>query len=70
MYQIMKTIAPSRIKPFSDFSILEKLSVDIMKYNSLRLKIDHLKGIVKFGSQVKDFGFLVFNVFNTKLSLG
>ena len=62
MYQTMKITALSRMIPFSDFAVVEKLSVDAVKYNFLQLKIDHLKGIVQFGSQVKNliFGFHYF----------
>ena len=39
-----------------------------MKYNFVQLKIDHLKGIVQFGSEVKKFNFLVLIILNTKPS--
>jgi len=51
VYQTMKITALSRMIPFFDFSVVEKLSVDAVKYNFLQLKIDHLKGSVQFGSQ-------------------
>jgi len=81
VYQTMKITALSRMIPFFDLVVVEKLSVDVMKYNFLQLKIDHLKGIVRFGSQVRRFwegkgkllsceiDFLVFIILNTKLSL-
>ena len=53
---------------FSDFDVVEKLSEDALKYNLLQLKIDYLKGIVQFGSEVKKFNFLVFIRLNTKAS--
>lgn len=37
---------------FFDFSIVEKLIVEAVKYNYVQMKVDHLKGIVNFGSQV------------------
>jgi len=66
VYQTMKITALSRMIPFSDFAVVEKLSVDAVKYNFLQLKIDHLKGIVQFGSQVKKliFGFHYFEYKN------
>lgn len=63
VYQTMKITALSRMIPFSDFSAVEKLSVDAVKCNFLHLKIDHLKGIVQFGSQVKNLVFLIFIIF-------
>jgi len=81
VYQTMKITALSRMIPFFDLNVVEKLSVDAMKYNFLQLKIDHLKGIVRFGSQVRrvwegkgkllscEIDFLVFIILNTKLSL-
>ena len=56
----MKITVFSKMIPFYDFPIVEKLSVDAMKYNFLQLKIDHSKGIVQFGIQVKKFSFIVF----------
>ena len=68
MYQTMKITALSKIIPFYDFSIIDKLSVDVVKYNFLPLNIDHSKGIVQFGSQVKKFNFIVFIILNAKSS--
>ena len=44
--------------PFNDDTIFRffycrEARVDIVKYNILQLHIDHLKGIVQFGSEVK-----------------
>ena len=66
VYQIMKITALSKMISFSDFVVVEKLSEDAVKYIFLQLKIDHLKGIVHFGSEVKKFNFLVFVILNTK----
>eukprot|EP00249_Psilotum_nudum_P025011 c29348_g1_i1 orf=523-3702(-) len=51
VYETMKIVALTRMIPFFDFSVVEKLSVDAAKYNFVQVKIDHLKGIVHFGSQ-------------------
>lgn len=51
VYQTMKIGNLTRMIPFFDFAIVEKLSVDAVKYNFVQMKIDHLKGIVQFGSQ-------------------
>ena len=53
---------------FYDFPVVDKLSVDCMKYNLLQLKIYHSKGIIQFGSQVKKFNFLVFIILNAQSS--
>ncbi len=48
---------------FFDFSVVEKLTVDAVKYNFVQVKVDHLKGVVSFGSQVSiwaaRFGLLI-----------
>ncbi|KAH9315713.1 hypothetical protein KI387_024340, partial [Taxus chinensis] len=51
VYQTMKIGVITRMIPFFDFTIVEKLSVDAVKYNFVQMKIDHLKGVVQFGSQ-------------------
>ncbi|KAL2628888.1 hypothetical protein R1flu_013574 [Riccia fluitans] len=51
VYQTMKITNLSKMIPFFDFSLVEKLAVDAVKYNFVQAKIDHLKGIVHFGSQ-------------------
>ena len=38
--------------PFYDFSVVEKISVDAVKYNFVALKVDHMKGVVVFGNLV------------------
>ena len=37
---------------FFDFSTVEKLIVEAVKYNYVQMKVDHLKEVVNFGSQV------------------
>ena len=66
VYQTMKITTLSKMIPFSDFAVVEKLSVDAVKYNFLQLKIDDLKGIIQFDTEVKKFNFLVFIILNTK----
>ena len=68
VYQTMETVSLSKMILFYDFTIVENISVDVVKYNFLQLKIDHSKGIVQFGSQVKKFNFIVFIILNAKSS--
>lgn len=42
----------SMMIPFFDFSVVEKISVDAVKYNFIAMRIDHLKGTVHFGTMV------------------
>ena len=64
----MKITALSKMTRFYDFPFVEKISVDDVKYNFLQLNIDHSKGTVQFGSQVKKFNFIVFIILNAKSS--
>ncbi|VFQ69396.1 unnamed protein product [Cuscuta campestris] len=41
----------SKMIPFFDFSIVEKISVDAVKHNFVAMKIDHMQGAVFFGKQ-------------------
>ncbi|KAJ4950931.1 hypothetical protein NE237_027763 [Protea cynaroides] len=50
IYLTMKTDVLSRMIPFFDFSVVEKVSVDAVKYNFIAMKIDHRKGAVVFGN--------------------
>ena len=68
VYQTMKITSLSKMIPFYDFPVVEKLSVDVLMYNFLQLNIDHSKGIVQFGFQVKRFNFIVFITMNAKSS--
>ncbi|CAK9879667.1 unnamed protein product [Sphagnum jensenii] len=51
VYQTMKISNLTNMIGFFDFSVVEKLTVDAVKYNFVQVKIDHLKGVVSFGSQ-------------------
>ncbi|KAI5067945.1 hypothetical protein GOP47_0016290 [Adiantum capillus-veneris] len=51
VYQTMKMETLVKMIPFFDFSVVEKHAVDAVKYNFVQAKIDHLKGVVQFGSQ-------------------
>ncbi|XP_062166016.1 eukaryotic translation initiation factor 3 subunit A-like [Alnus glutinosa] len=50
VYQTMKIESLSRMIPFFDFSVVEKISVDAVKHNFVALKVDHMKGVVIFGN--------------------
>ena len=52
VYQTMKIESLSRMIPFFDFSVVEKISVDAVKHNFVALKVDHMKGVVIFGNMV------------------
>ncbi|KAF5471679.1 hypothetical protein F2P56_008452 [Juglans regia] len=48
VYQMMKIESLSKMTPFFDISVVEKISVDAVKYNFVALKVDHMKGVVIF----------------------
>lgn len=50
VYQTMKIESLSRMIPFFDFSVVEKIAVDAVKNNFIAMKIDHMKGAVMFGN--------------------
>ncbi|KAE8705573.1 Eukaryotic translation initiation factor 3 subunit A [Hibiscus syriacus] len=50
VFQTMKIERLSQVIPFFDFSMVEKNSVDAVKHKFIALKVDHLKGVVLFGS--------------------
>ncbi|XP_010931804.1 eukaryotic translation initiation factor 3 subunit A [Elaeis guineensis] len=50
VYQSMKIEMLSKMIPFFDFSVVEKISVDAVKYNFVAMKVDHLKDAVLFGN--------------------
>lgn len=52
MYQAMKIESLSRMIPFFDFSVVERISVDAVKNKFLASKVDHMKGIVMFDNMV------------------
>lgn len=51
VYQTMNIENLSRIIPFFDFSIVEKISVDAVKNNFLAMKVDYRKGAIFFGNK-------------------
>lgn len=48
VYQTMKIETLSRMIPFFDFSVVEKISVDAVKQKFLSMKVDHMKNAVIF----------------------
>ncbi|KAK8543029.1 hypothetical protein V6N13_136427 [Hibiscus sabdariffa] len=50
VYQTMKIESLSQIIPFFDFSMVEKISVDAVRHKFIALKVDHMNGVVLFGS--------------------
>ncbi|KAG6476185.1 hypothetical protein ZIOFF_065421 [Zingiber officinale] len=50
VYQSIKIESLLKMIPFFDFSVVERISVDAVKYNFLAMKVDHLKGTVLFGN--------------------
>ncbi|XP_031475809.1 eukaryotic translation initiation factor 3 subunit A [Nymphaea colorata] len=50
VYQTMKIEVLSRMIPFFSFSVVERVSVDAVKYNFVATKVDHLKGVISFDS--------------------
>ncbi|KAL6516333.1 Eukaryotic translation initiation factor 3 subunit A [Orobanche gracilis] len=51
LYQTMSINNLSRIIPFFDFPIVEKISVDAVKNNFLAMKVDYKKGAIFFGNK-------------------
>ncbi|XP_062018898.1 eukaryotic translation initiation factor 3 subunit A-like [Rosa rugosa] len=50
VYQSMKIEHLSRMIPFYDFSVVEKIYVDAVKHNFIAMKADHMKGVMMFGN--------------------
>ncbi|MCL7022063.1 hypothetical protein MKW94_015720, partial [Papaver nudicaule] len=50
VYQTMKIAVLSKMIPFFDFSVVEKVSVDAIKSNFIAMRVDHQNGAVLFGS--------------------
>ncbi|KAL6627533.1 hypothetical protein ACP70R_031259 [Stipagrostis hirtigluma subsp. patula] len=50
IFQSMKIDMLSRMIPFFDFSVVEKISVDSVKHNFVAMKVNHLSGAVHFGT--------------------
>lgn len=52
VYQTMKIESLSKVIPFFDFSVVEKISVDAVKNSFIAMKVDHMKGVILFGNLV------------------
>jgi translation initiation factor 3 subunit A len=52
IFKSIKIDMLSRMIPFFDFSVVEKISVDAAKQNFVAIKVDHLSGVVQFGTVV------------------
>lgn len=52
MYQTIKISNLTQMITFFDFSVVEKLVVEAVKYNFVQVKVDHLREVVSFGGQV------------------
>ena len=52
VYQTMTIESLSKMIPFFDFSVVEKISVDALKHKFLTMKIDHMNGAVSFSNLV------------------
>ncbi|KAF0918346.1 hypothetical protein E2562_023517 [Oryza meyeriana var. granulata] len=50
IFQSVKIDMLSRMIPFFDFSVVEKISVDAVKHNFVAMKVNHLSGAVHFGN--------------------
>ncbi|XP_050380282.1 eukaryotic translation initiation factor 3 subunit A [Argentina anserina] len=50
VYQSMKIEHLSKMIPFYDFSVVEKIYVDAVKHNFIAMKVDHMKGVMMFGN--------------------
>jgi hypothetical protein len=48
----MKIDMLSRMIPFFDFNVVEKIAVDAVKHNFVAMKVNHLSGAVHFGNIV------------------
>lgn len=59
VFQTMKIDMLSKMIPFFDFAVVERISVDAVKYNYVAMKVDHLNGAVIFGNVVRHFSFFL-----------
>ncbi|KAL6848276.1 hypothetical protein ACP4OV_022404 [Aristida adscensionis] len=50
IFQSMKIDMLSKMIPFFDFAVVEKISVDAVKHNFVAMKVNHLSGAVHFGT--------------------
>lgn len=60
VYHSMKIETLSKMIPFMDFSVVEKISVDAVKYKFVAMDIDHQKGAVTFGNEVCNYFLLYY----------
>lgn len=51
VYSTIRIPELTRMVTFFDFSTVEKLIVEAVKYNYVQMKVDHMMGVVNFGSQ-------------------
>uniref|UniRef100_A0A2P2L6C7 Eukaryotic translation initiation factor 3 subunit A n=4 Tax=Rhizophora mucronata TaxID=61149 RepID=A0A2P2L6C7_RHIMU len=56
VYQTMTIGSLSQMIPFFDFSTVEKISVDAVKYNFIAMKVDHMKKKILFANQGLESG--------------
>ncbi|VAH55194.1 unnamed protein product [Triticum turgidum subsp. durum] len=50
IFQSMKIDMLSRMIPFFEFNVVEKIAVDAVKHNFVAMKVNHLAGAVHFGN--------------------
>uniref|UniRef100_A0A1D1YN33 Eukaryotic translation initiation factor 3 subunit A n=1 Tax=Anthurium amnicola TaxID=1678845 RepID=A0A1D1YN33_9ARAE len=50
VYQTMKIETLSKMIPFFDFSVIEKIAVDAVRYEFVSMKVNHMKGAVHFSN--------------------
>ncbi|CAM0944423.1 unnamed protein product [Alopecurus aequalis] len=50
IFQSMKIDMLSKMIPFFDFNVVEKIAVDAVKHNFVAMKVNHLTGAVHFGN--------------------
>ncbi|CAI0404954.1 unnamed protein product [Linum tenue] len=49
VYSTMRIESLSRMIPFFDFAVVERISVDAVKHKFIAMKVDHMKSVVMFG---------------------
>lgn len=62
VYQTMTIDNLSRMIPFFDFPIVEKISVDAVKNHFLAMKVDYRNGAILFGNKVAILFFYLLNL--------
>ncbi|KAM3253984.1 hypothetical protein ACQJBY_047855 [Aegilops geniculata] len=50
VFQSIRIDTLSRMIPFFDFNVVEKIAVDAVKHNFVAMKVDHLSGAVRFSN--------------------